>query len=408
MAFYLQASIVVFLLAGSSAPTPIYAIYQATWGFSAITTTVVFGMYALAVLAALLTVGSLSDYVGRRPVLLAAIAVQAAVMLIFATAGGLPQLLVARVLQGLSTGTAVGALGAGMVDLDKLKGTVANAVGPLTGTAIGALGASVLAQYVPAPTRVVYLVLFSVFVVQGIGLVLMSETSARRSGAIASLRPTMSLPPSVRRPLLVAAPVLVAVWALAGFYGSLGPSLVRIVVGSDSFVLGGLALFVLAGSGAVTVLTLRNRQPRGVIFLGAVALLVGVGLTLFSIHDLSGVGFFAGTAVAGVGFGAGLQGAMRTVLAVALPQERAGVLSIVYVVCYLAMGLPAVIAGFLVVHGGGELTTARQYGAAVMVLAALALIGQALTPPEAMPVPHVNAPMLSEADVLARAGCSPA
>ena len=78
VALYLLASIVVSLLAGSSAPTPLYAIYQAEWGFSPITTTIVFGIYAIAVLSSLLVFGKLSDHVGRRPVLLVALAVQAA------------------------------------------------------------------------------------------------------------------------------------------------------------------------------------------------------------------------------------------------------------------------------------------------------------------------------------------
>src|SRR3954469_15911630 len=95
-ALYLQASIVVSFLAGSSAPTPLYAVYQAQWGFSPITTTVVFGVYAMAVLFALLTVGSLSDYVGRRPVLLVAIAMQAVTMLLFTTAHSVPDLMAAR------------------------------------------------------------------------------------------------------------------------------------------------------------------------------------------------------------------------------------------------------------------------------------------------------------------------
>jgi len=74
----MQASIIVSFLAASSAPTSLYAVYQARWGFTPITITIVFGTYALAVLAALLTVGSLSDYVGRRPVLLSAIVIQVA------------------------------------------------------------------------------------------------------------------------------------------------------------------------------------------------------------------------------------------------------------------------------------------------------------------------------------------
>src|SRR5678810_28745 len=125
-AFVLQASIIVSFLAGSSAPTPLYAVYQAAWGFSPITVTVVFGIYALAVLAALLTFGALSDHVGRRPVLIAATALQALTMLVFAAAGGVSTLMIARVIQGLSTGAAAGAIGAGLIDLDRARGTVAN------------------------------------------------------------------------------------------------------------------------------------------------------------------------------------------------------------------------------------------------------------------------------------------
>ena len=82
-AFYLQASIILFFLAGSCAPSPLYAVYQAAWGFTPITITLVFGIYAFAVLAALLVFGSLSDYVGRRPVLLVATLIQAVAMSIF-------------------------------------------------------------------------------------------------------------------------------------------------------------------------------------------------------------------------------------------------------------------------------------------------------------------------------------
>jgi MFS family permease len=80
-----------------------------------------------------------------------------------------------------------------------------------------------------------------------------------------------------------------------------------------------------------------------------------------------------------VGFGGGFQGAIRTVLPVVPAHHRSGVLSLIYVVSYLALGLPAVIAGFLVVHGGGIPETAREYGVAVMVLAALALAALART-----------------------------
>ena len=153
VAFYLQASVVVSLLASSSAPTPLYPVYQAEWGFSPVTVTVVFGVYALAILAALLTTGVAVDHVGRRPVLLPAIVVQAANMVVFATAGGVPALLAARVVQGLATGAAVertrcrdGRPGHGQRH-DRQLGRAADRAGP------GGIGSGLLVQYLPAPTR---------------------------------------------------------------------------------------------------------------------------------------------------------------------------------------------------------------------------------------------------------------
>jgi hypothetical protein len=225
-------------------------------------------------------------------------------------------------------------------------------------------------------------VLFGIFVVQAIGVALMPESSAMKSGALASLRPQVGVPTAARRPLLLAAPVVVAVWSLAGFYGSLGPSLVHIVAGSHSVVLGGAALFVLAGCAALTVFLGRGVQPRRVMLVGSAALVAGVGVTLIGTTQHSIGTFFIGTAIAGVGFGAGFQGALRTVLPLAESHERAAVLSTIYVLSYLALGLPAVAAGFLVVHGG-VLSTAREYGLAVMVLALLALLGLVAQRPRA-------------------------
>jgi MFS family permease len=374
-AFYLQASIVVFFLAGSSVPTPLYRVYQAEWGFSPITTTVIFGIYALAVLASLLTVGSLSDYIGRRPVILVAIVLQIVAMVIFDTAGGVTELLLARVVQGLSTGAVVGALGAGMLDLDRVKGTVANGVAPMTGTASGGLIAGVLVQYLPAPLHLVYLAFLAIFVLQGIGVLFMPETASPKAGALASLRPQIGVPPAARRAMLAAIPALTSVWALAGFYGSLGPAVIRLVSGSSSFVLGGLTLFSVAGSGALTVFVARNIAPRAVMLVGAASVIIGVSVTLVGISASSTAVFFIGSVIAGIGFGASFQGSLRTVLPLSEASERAGVLSTIFVVSYLAMGLPAVIGGFLVVHGGGVLTTAHEFGAAVIVLAVLALAG---------------------------------
>jgi MFS family permease len=372
---YLLASIVISFLAGSSAPTPLYALYQGEWGFSPITTTIVFGSYAVAVLLALLTLGKVSDHIGRRPVLLSAIGAQVIAMVVFATASGVSELLLARVVQGLATGAALGALGAAMLDVDRERGTLANAVTPGIGTGLGALVSGLVVQYLPAPEHLIYLILLGVFALQAAGVVLMGERVTRKPGVLATLIPEIKLPRAVRRPTLTAVPVLFAVWSLAGFYGSLSPALTRSLTGSTSVVFGGLGLFLLAGTAAATTFVLRRVEARTVMVSGILALVAGVAVTLIAVAAGSGGVFFLGTAIAGVGFGAGFQGSIRTVVPLAEAHERAGVLSLLFTVSYLGMGVPAVAAGFLVVDVGGLATTAREYGIFVMVLAVLALIG---------------------------------
>jgi predicted MFS family arabinose efflux permease len=377
-AFYLLASITISFLAGSSAPTPLYALYQAQWGFSPITVTIIFGIYAISVLTALLFVGRLSDHLGRRPVLIAATAVQAATMVLFATASGVGDLVLARIIQGLATGAAVGAVGAGMIDLNKERGATANAVAPAFGTATGGVLSGFFVQYLPAPTHLVYAVLGTIFVLQGIGVALMADTITPAPGALASLKPQLDLPAATRGPLLLALPVLVASWALAGFYGSLGPMLVRGMLGVDSALLGGLTLFVLTASGGLAVMVLQHREARTMMTLGASLLAAGVGVAVWSLPHHAIAAFFAGTSIAGVGFGTGFQGAVRSIVPFAAPHERAGVLSIVFVVSYLSMGVPAIVAGMLVARHGNILGTGEEFGVVVMTLALAAVLAAGL------------------------------
>ena len=264
-ALILLASLIVSLLAASSAPTPLYDIYQQQWGFSPITTTVVFGVYALAVLASLLTLGRLSDYAGRRPVLLAALAVQVISMAVFATADGVGDLLIARVIQGLATGAALGAIGAGLLDIDRERGTLANAMSPGLGTGSGALLSALFVRYLPAPTHLIYLALIGVIAVQAVGVALLRETVTASRVPAAALVPEVRLPRSVRGPVLAAAPVLFAVWALAGLYAALGPAIVRTLTGSANVVLGGGSLTLLTVTAVISVYLLRNTPARTVM-----------------------------------------------------------------------------------------------------------------------------------------------
>jgi MFS family permease len=374
-ALYLLASLIVTLLAASAAPTPLYAIYQARWGFTPITTTIVFGVYAVAVLASLLTLGKLSDHIGRRPVLLAAITVQAAALLVFTVASGVPELLIARIVQGLATGAALGAIGAGLLDVDRERGTFANSVAPGMGTGSGVLLSALAVRYLPAPTHLIYLALVGVFVLQAAGVVSMRETVSRTAGALASLRPEIRLPRTLRGPVLVATPVLFAVWALAGLYAALGPALVYSLTGARDIVLGGLSVFVLTLTAVISIVVLRTASARTVMLTGILTLIAGAAVTMLALAITSTPVFFLGTAISGVGFGSGFQGGIRTVVPLAAAHERAGVLSLVYIVSYLGLGVPAVVAGFVIVHGAGLTNTAIYYGGAVIVLAAVALLG---------------------------------
>ncbi len=153
------AILMVTFLAASSAPTPLYQLYQTTWHFSTTWLTLVFASYVFALLLALLTTGSLSDYIGRRPVVAMAIVGELLSLALFLAADGLAWVLAARILQGVATGIVTSALAAAMLDSDHNRGPVLASIAPLSGMGIGALFAGVLVAYAPAPMRLVYLIL---------------------------------------------------------------------------------------------------------------------------------------------------------------------------------------------------------------------------------------------------------
>ncbi|WP_306204588.1 MFS transporter [Actinoplanes sp. RD1] len=370
----LLTSIVVSFLAASSAPTPLYTVYAERWHFTPVTTTVIFAIYALAVLAALLVLGRLSDHLGRRPIILASLGLQAVAMIVFATAGGLGALIAGRILQGVATGGSVGAIGAAMLDVDRRRGVLTNAIAPGLGTALGALLSGLIVQYLPAPTHLIYLLLLAVFAIQAAGVLRMPETVTRRPGAVRALVPEFSVPRSLAGPVLTVAPILFAVWALAGFGGSLAPALVRELSGSPAAALAGVPLFLLTFVGAMTTVAVDRVPARLVLRWGIPLVIAGSLGTLVATTLGSTTGFLVATVVAGAGFGAGIQGAMRTVVPQAAPEERSGVLSVLYVITYLGIGLPSVTAGVFVVHSGLD-GTARGYSVFVILLAVATLAG---------------------------------
>jgi MFS family permease len=375
-AFWLLALILGALLFASSVPSPLYVVYQGQWHFSSIALTGVFAVYALALLAALLVVGSISDHVGRRPTLVAALAVEIVAMLAFADAHSLGWLFAARILQGLATGTAMGAISAALLDLQPegrpWLGGLMGVVAPMTGLALGALSAGLLVDYGPDPTRLVFWLLVAVFVAALAAVPSIPETVVRGGGWRRSLVPRIAVPIEMRSAFVAAVPAMAATWALGGLILSLGGSLTAGVLGAGSHLAAGLPIVLMAGTSALTSIGLRHAEPRTSARWGLPALIVGVALALVSLRVESSALFLAGSAVAGLGFGPAFAGVFRALSEMAPLAERAGLISSVLAVSYLAFSLPAVAAGAAVTQLGLR-DTAEIYGAALIAMAAVAL-----------------------------------
>lgn len=377
LSFVLAASILITLLAASSAPTPLYPVYQDLWDLSALAVTVIFSAYTLALLAALLTTGTLSEHVGRRPVLLAALLLEAASMAVFAAADGLGALIAARILQGLATGAATSAAGAALVDLDEParpgRSALTNSIAPAAGMAAGVLTATLLIRYAPGPTVTVYIVLTLVFAAQAVAVTLFDESARPHPGAWRSLSPRVSVAPTARRALLFSGGGVVAVWALGGFYSSLGPAFVRLIAPDAPQAAGGMVFFTLSLSAALTVWATRSLRPMTATLLGCAAVPLAVALSLTSLHLMVLPAVFTAAVLAGVAFGAVSQGSLRLVLAGVPRPDRSATLAAYYVLSYVAMSLPAVGAGVFT-NLYGLRTAAHLYAALVALLATAASV----------------------------------
>lgn len=379
IAFAAITAILILFTAASSAPSPLYVVYQREWGFSAGTLTLVFAAYVVGLITSLLVIGALSDHVGRRPVLAAAVALEAVALTLFLTAGDVTVLLVARVIQGIATGAAMTTLGATLVDLNPAhspgRAGLVNGVAPISGLALGALGCGALVQFAPAPTRLVFALLLGGTALAAILVARMPETSARRPGGRASLIPRLGVPLGLRADVYAIIPIMVASWALGGLYLSLGPSVAVTLFGLSSHLVGGLVVTLLCGTGALTAFVLRAWPTGRVLDIGAVLLTAGTTVTLAGVlvHSVAMAG--AGTLVAGVGFGASALASFGTLSRLAAPEQRGELFAVAYTVAYLAFSLPAVFAGFASASVGLR-STALVYGLGVVTLGLTALVAQ--------------------------------
>jgi hypothetical protein len=374
----------------------LYGVYAVQFRFSTTTLTAVFAVYVLVLLVTLLFFGSVSDFLGRRPVIVASLIFSAGACGAFLAADGTAVLFVARALQGIATGLASGAIGAALIELQPAgseRAALVTSAFSSAGLAVGALVTSALVQYGPAPTHLIWWLLLGAFVLAAVAVLPMAEPGSPRPGVLASLRPRVSVPRQARRTFVAALPAIIAVWALGGLYLSLGPSLAAELAASPNLLWGGLVIFLLAGLGAAATGVCRNVAPRRAMLAGCAFLLAGVGVTIAAIAATTSAVFLTGTAVAGVGFGLTFMGAFRMIVALA-GAARAGIIAAVFIVSYLAFSIPALIAGAATSRFGLH-STSLVYAicvAALVVIASGLLLRTGAGSAESAPVRRVGLP----------------
>ena len=381
-AFWIVGVTLSLFLFAAAAPSPLYGVYAARWHFSAIALTEVFAIYALALLVTLLLTGSLSDAIGRRWVILGALALQLLSLVLFIGATNVWWLYAARITQGIATGAATSALAAALVDLQPSdrpnRAALVNSVAPAVGLASGAMVSALVVQYGPDQLHDIYWLMLGAFVLAVAGAILIVEPSAARKKV--SLVPKIGVEPAARGAFAAALPSLVTGWAVASFYLSLGPSLAIQLSGGTNRISGGLAIFLLAGVGAVSILALGSWPPRRAMSVGAAFLLAGLAMAALAVALRSLTFFLGGTAIAGIGFGLSWLGVLRTLIGLASPTGRGALIATIYIVSYLAFALPAVVAGWMVTLVGLH-EAALWYAVAMGVLALFGLAGSLLVRP---------------------------
>lgn len=376
-AFLVAVSTMVAMLAGSAAPSPLYPVYRQLWGFSAFTLTVIFAVYVAALLASLLTAGSLSDRVGRKPVVGIGLILLALAMLLFIGADGVGGLVAARIVQGVATGLVTGAVTAMIVDLQPRPGAGALATGisPALGMALGSVLSGALLQWAPWPRYLIFWILLAGDLVLAVLVLLMpalpapdgtrgragSRTRTTLISLLISLRPSAGVAVEVRPVFLAQLPAMAATWALGGLYLSLGSSIVGDLLGVTNHFLAGvvLAAFFASAASAAPVFGLlpeSRRRPAGFGALG-----VGVLITMIAALSRSLPADLTGSVLAGLGFGLTWLTVMGT-LTTATPADRRGqTFAAVYVASYIAFSVPALIAGLAITYTG-MLPTVVGYG----------------------------------------------
>ncbi|TDO06069.1 MULTISPECIES: MFS transporter [Halomonas] len=361
---------------GTTLPTPLYPVYQARFGFSQLTITVIFAFYALGVMGALVATGRWSDQLGRRPMLGAGLAAAVISDLIFLSSDGLSSLLVGRFVSGVSAGIFTATATVAVMELapsawPRRAAFVATAVN-MGGLGLGPILAGLLVKTLPWPLHLAYGVHLVLAALAMLMVLKAPETVIRPARPSLRLQ-RLQVPQEVRAIFLPAAIAGFAGFALLGFFSATAPAFMIGVLGHDNLALAGLvagSVFFASTLGQL----LQERFPAswrlplgcvGVI-LGASLVGVGIGMACLAL-------FMLGALIGGLGQGMAFRAGLGAVVQVSPANQRGSVTATFFIVAYLALSIPVVGIG-LAARAFGLATAGMAFAGAVALLAGVSLV----------------------------------
>jgi MFS family permease len=357
LGFWAVAFAFTALMAFTTVPTPLWSLFARRDGFSSLTITVAFAVYAVAVAVSLVLAGHLSDVYGRRRLLAPALALNIVAGLVFVTCPALPGLLVARVLSGVGVGAATATATVWLAELEAARrpragshrAQIISTAANLGGLGLGGLIAGALAQWVGHPLTLPFLVLVSALLVGLIAIAIAPETRIAASPRPRYRPQRVSVPAESRGRFFAAATAVAITFAIFGLITSLAPSFLAQTLHQPSHALAGAVSFALFATAALAQTLTGSRSPQQLLAAAIPALLTGVALLTLALWVPSpsfGI-FLAGDLVAGAGAGLMFKGAIETVSEISLPERRAEAVAGFFLAAYLGLAGPVIGLGVL-------------------------------------------------------------
>ena len=348
---YAAALVLTLLFMGATLPSPLYVIYRDELHFSQVMLTLVYAVYFAGAMATAFFLGRISDEIGRRVAIFAAVAISIGAALVFIFANSLEMLFVGRLLSGLALPLASGAGTAWIVELceDRCTAASLSAGAILAGLGLGALISGLLAEYSNEPLVFPFVALVSLALAAAVIVWLLPETvkhRMRRWSAMA-LRPRIGVPRGIIGAFIAPAVTVFASFALLGFYSALAPSLLQRSLGMESHAVGGAVIFELYAA-AVLVLALTHwLGARAAMLWGLSLLIPSLALLVVAFQSHSLPLLLIGAALGGGAAALGYRGSLQIVNQIAPDSRRAEVVSSYLMFCYAGVSLPVIGIGVL-------------------------------------------------------------